>query len=131
MSQRGGISGFGVFVSGATMSIAVARQRSLAAPTVRANTAASLDCFLNRFCQSVARSIVQHGHADAPNPATSIFSSYKYQRLAFCSATAFAGSFATYKGLIHLNQARKFFSARTHHSPTQLMQPRPRCLVTF
>ena len=83
--SRGEHLQFGIFVSGGTMRVAVARQSSIAAPNVCMKAAASFDCFLNHFCQNIDRRIVQHSHTNAPHTTTRIFGFYQYQRLTFSS----------------------------------------------
>ncbi len=91
-----------------------------------------LDGPLDKAVQVRFRCLRNASHTDSSYASSIFFCSDCHQCfVAYMppSASAKSGILSTHVGFIHLHAAVKLVSPRTHHRPTQLVQPRPSRLI--
>src|SRR6266699_4663841 len=111
--------------------VVVARSldRQVPEPAVGVDCASGLDHFLHKRQQAFRRGVQDAAHADSSDPRPILLSSDDNQRLTLSLAPTRAFLNAPDVGFVHLDASRQTVPPRSHHRATQLVQPRPCCLV--
>lgn len=106
------------------------RQSAVSTPAVGSYTTAFHNRCAYKADQALAGGVRHHHHPDPSNPLISlVFDGYSDKRLAFCSATTFAGLFPSNVGFVHFDETTEAITPRADHGPAHLVQPGPRRLI--
>ena len=112
------------------MNIAKGFQTIVSIPSIGAHDTARYHRLLNDWLQAVGRSIRYPMQPNTVNVLVLYLRRYHNQCLPFSPTTAFPRLLTAKVGLINFNDARESISSGPHHRTPQLVQPRPRRLIT-
>ena len=107
------------------------RELIVSQPIVCYNNAPWGDRCLNKRPKAFCRCIGHVLETNSPNSiGWLIFHGDSNQSFSFCPSSSFAFSTSTDVGFVNLNITRDPISSWSYHSPSQFVQPYPRCFIT-
>lgn len=106
-------------------------QFAISRPVVRLDHAARRNHILYKSTQAIRRGIHYLGQANSSKFLGGfVFNGNRHQCFSFGSSPLFSRLSTAYIRFIHLHAARQLIPARSHHGPSQSMEPLPGGLVT-
>ena len=112
------------------MNIAKDFQPIVSVPPIGTHDTARYHCLLNDWLQATGRSICYPVQPNTANVLVLYLHCYHHQCLSLSPTTAFSRLLTANVDLINFNDARESISSRPYHRTPQLVQPRPRRLIT-
>src|SRR5215469_1707083 len=100
-------------------------QTGISFPSVRVDHAARLDRLGDKGLQTGGRGVPNLTQSDAPGALSVFLAGHSHQSLCLCPATANPLFQSAQVSLVHLDPTAQLVTARSHHGPSQFVQPCP------